>query len=233
LRTCPIILSALAIASLQTLAVAQSALPNAPSPSSSSTSPPQPQPAYERPSEKILFRNYAFDSIGPYPLFIAAANAGIHQATDNPREWGQGFDGYARRGGSSYGISFVSTTTRYGLAEAFHEDTLYYPCACKGAWPRLRHAVLSSFTGRYGSDGHREFSVPSVVAPYAGTFTAVELWYPRRFGAGDALRMGSYSLLGYAVGNISLEFIYGGPHSLLAHAHLPIPTNTAPQTSQP
>jgi hypothetical protein len=171
--------------------------------------------------------------MGPYPLITSAATAAFHQATDSPREWSQGFDGYARRGGSSYGIAFAETTTRYGLAEALHEDTLYYPCSCRGAWPRLRHALISSFTGRYGADGHREFSAPSVIAPYAGTFTAVYVWYPKRFGAGDALRMGSYGLLGYVSGNISLEFLYGGPHALLAHAHLPIPTNTAPQTSPP
>jgi hypothetical protein len=221
---------ALTVACLQGLVEAQSTAPKPADPSSVPNA-PQPQQPYTRPSKEVRFRNYAFDAMGPYPLFTSAATAAIHQATDNPREWSQGFDGYARRGGSSYGIAFTETTARYGLAEALHEDTLYYPCTCTGTWPRLRHAVISSVTGRYGSDGRREFSAPSVVAPYAGTFTAVYLWYPKRYGAVDAFRMGSYGLLGYVGGNISLEFLYGGPHSLLAHAHLPIPTNTAPQTS--
>jgi hypothetical protein len=32
--------------------------------------------------------------------------------------------------------------------------------------------------------------------------------------------MGNYSLLAYAGGNLSLEFFYSGPHSLMARMHL-------------
>ena len=190
-------------------------------------------PNYTRPSEQTLFRVYTFDLVGPYPLFISASTAGLHQAQNSPSLWGQGFDGYMRRFGSSFGIGAVETTTRYALAETIHEDTLYYECACKGFGPRLRHAVISSFTGRRGSDGRRVISFPSIVAPYAGTFTAACAWYPKSYGLGDAIRMGSYGLLGYMGGNIGLEFIYGGPHSLLAKAHIPIPTNAAPQGQNP
>ena len=38
--------------------------------------------------------------------------------------------------------------------------------------------------------------------------------------AKDAFRMGNYSLLAYMGGNIGLELIYGGPHSLLLRMHL-------------
>jgi hypothetical protein len=184
---------------------------------------------YTRPSEKTLFRVYTFDLMGPYPLLTSAAAAGLHQALDSPSEWGQGFDGYSRRFGSSFGIGVVETTTRYSLAEAIKEDNLYYECQCTGVFPRLRHAVISSFTGRRGEDGHRAVSIPSLVAPYAGTFTATYAWYPKSYGAVDAFRMGSFGLLGYIAGNVSLEFLYGGPHSLLARAHLPIPTTAANQ----
>ena len=53
-----------------------------------------------------------------------------------------------------------NTTTRYALSEALREDTLYYRCECKGVFPRLRHAVISTFTARRGVDGHRVFSLP-------------------------------------------------------------------------
>jgi hypothetical protein len=59
-----------------------------------------------------------------------------------------------------------------------------------------------------------------LVAPYAGTFTAVYGWYPDRFGAKDAFRMGNYTFLGYVAGNLSLEFFYRGPRSLLSRMHL-------------
>src|SRR5208282_1096396 len=86
--------------------------------------------------------------------------------------------------------------------------------------PRLSHAVISTFTARRGDDGHRVFSFPALVAPYAGTMTAVYGWYPGRYGAKDAFRMGNYSLLAYAGANLSLEFLYSGPHSLLSRMRL-------------
>ena len=50
--------------------------------------------------------------------------------------------------------------------------------------------------------------------------TAVYGWYPRRNGASEALRLGSYNMLGYVGANIALEFLYSGPHSLLTRMHL-------------
>jgi hypothetical protein len=175
---------------------------------------------YARPTEKTRLRNYLFDAFGPYPIAGAALTAGVNQANGDVPEWRQGASGYSRRFGSNFGIAAVSTTTRYALAKAFREDALYYRCECTGLFPRLRHAVASTLTVRRGEDGHRAFSLASLAAPYAGTMTAVYAWYPGRYGAKDAFRMGNYSLLGYAAGNIALEFLYGGPHSWPVRMHL-------------
>jgi hypothetical protein len=175
---------------------------------------------YTRPTEKTRLHNYFFDTFGPYPIVGAAAVAGINQYESTPPEWNQGAEGYGKRFGSNFAIAGVSTTTRYALAEAFREDTLYYRCECKRFFPRLNHAVISSFTSRRGDDGHRVFSFPALVAPYAGTVTAVYAWYPGRYNAKDAFRMGNYNLLAYIGGNIALEFLYSGPHSLISRMHL-------------
>jgi len=179
-----------------------------------------PDLTYTRPSEAIKLHNYLFDAFGPYPIIGAAGAAGINQAYNTPPEWKQGAAGYSRRFGSDFGIAAISTTTRYGLAQAFRQDMLYYRCQCKGVLPRLGHAVISTLTARQGDDGHRVFSFPALVAPYAGTMTAVYAWYPDRYSAKDALRMGNYTMLGYVGGNIALEFFYSGPHSLLSRMHL-------------
>jgi hypothetical protein len=175
---------------------------------------------YERPTQRVMAGNYAFEAFGPYPLSGAAVAAGIGQYSNAPPEWHQGLKGYARRFGSDFGIAAVGTTTRYALAEALKEDTLYYRCECRGVFPRLRHAVVSTLTSRRGEDGHRVFSFPALVAPYAGSMTAVYGWYPDRFGAKDGFRIGNYDLLAYMGGNIALEFFHGGPHSLLTRMHL-------------
>ena len=176
--------------------------------------------SYARPTEKTKVRNYIFDAYGPYPIAAAGLAAGIDFIDHAPPEWRQGVKGYSRRLGSDAGGIAITATTRYALAEAFHEDTLYYRCECKGVFRRLGHAVISTLIARRGDDGHRVFSVPDLVAPYAGTMTAVYGWYPGRYNAMDGFRMGNYSLLGYAGANIALEFLYSGPHSWISRMHL-------------
>lgn len=184
------------------------------------TTPGQPVPTYVRPTEKTKIHNYLFDAFGPYPIAGALFFAGIAQAKTSPPEWGQGAGAFGERVGSNFGIAAITTTTRYGLAEAFRQDALYYQCECKGVFRRLGHVVISTLTARHGDEGHREFSVPALVSPYVGTMTAVYGWYPNRYGYKDAFRMGNYTLMWLLVQNVATEFLYGGPHSLLSRSHL-------------
>jgi len=183
--------------------------------SSTASSTGQADLLYTRPTQKTKFHNYLLDGFGPFPIVGAAFVSGINQATNSPPEWKQGAEAYGKRFGSNYGIAAVGMTTRYALAEAFQEDTSYYHCACKGVFPRLGHALISTLTARRGDDGHRVFSFPALVAPYAGTMTAVYAWYPDRYDARDGFRMGNYSLLGYAGSNVAMEFLERAPRSLL------------------
>ena len=220
-RIMPLLFVIAGLAAIPTLAKAQSPASPPDSPGTvAKATPAQPDLIYERPTEKTKFHNYIFDTIGPYPIIGAAFVAGINQGENTPPEWEQGGEGYGKRIASNFAIAAVSTTTRYALAEAFGEDTLYYRCECKGFFPRLTHAVISTLIARRGEDGHRVFSVPSLVAPYAGTMTAVYGWYPDRFNAKDGFRMGNYTLLGYAGANVAREFIWGGPHKLLSRTHI-------------
>jgi len=176
--------------------------------------------SYARPSQRTMATNFVFDAFGPYPIAGSAFAAGIGQFSNAPPEWNQGVKGYARRFGSDFGIVTVGTTTRYGLAELLREDTLYYRCECRGVLPRMNNAMLSTLTARRGRDGHRVFSLPALLAPYVGSMAGVYGWYPARFGAKDALRIGNYNLLAYMGENVALEFLYSGPHSLLSRMHL-------------
>lgn len=215
----PLFVASVALAAPPMLARAQSS-PDSGNLSGTVEIPANPEPTYIRPTEKTKFRNYSFDALGPYPIVIGLFNAGIDQEGNAPPEWKQGSEGYSKRFGSDFAIEAVSTTTRYALSEALREDALYYRCRCSGLFPRLSHAVISTLTARRGEDGHSVFSVPALVAPYAGSMTAVYAWYPSRYGAEDALRMGSYTMLGYVGANIGLEFLYSGPHSLRSRMHL-------------
>jgi hypothetical protein len=222
----------------QTQSQTQTAPPPAPAPSSSSV---QLTLTYHRPSETEKLKNYAFDSFGPY-AFIGAAIAGAYQQavttnatphiSGSPPDWGQGWDSYGVRVANNFGINLVTQTARYTLAEVFREDTIYYRCECSGILSRTKHALISTVTARRGEDGHRVFSFPALAAPYAGGETAALLWYPgadsirpRGFNAMDGFRIGNYNLLVQAGLNLALEFIYGGPHTLLSHHHVPVLSN--------
>jgi hypothetical protein len=198
-------------------AATTSSLADAPAP----LDPAPPLFVYSRPTERMKIRTYVFDAFGPYPIVGAAFVAAINQREGTPPEWRQGAIAYGERFGSNLAIAAVTTTTRYALAEAFREDTVYYRCECKGVFRRLGHALISTVTARRGEDGHRRLSFPAVAAPYAGTMMAVYAWYPERYGPKDALRMGNYNLLAFAGGNVALEFIYGGPHTLFSRLHRP------------
>jgi hypothetical protein len=158
-------------------------------------------------STNKTFKNFLVDTVGPYPLAMAVFTAAIHQGTDNPPEWRQGAVALSKRFGSNMGITAVGNTTRYGLAAVLNEDTSYHRCRCAGVPHRLAHAAFSALMARRKSDGKRVFSVPGLAAPYASTMAATYAWYPARYGARDAFRMGNYNLLGTVGSNIAFEFI--------------------------
>jgi hypothetical protein len=162
------------------------------------------------------------------PILGSAIIAAGNQIENTPPEWGQGRRAYFQRFGSNFGTEAVTTTARCALAEAFREDTAYYRCQCDDFFQRFKHAMISTVTARHGEDGHYRFSLSATAAPYTGTFTTVYGWYPSRYGAKDALRMGSYDLLATAGENLFLEFIYGGPRTLFGHFRRAGSTSASP-----
>ena len=172
------------------------------------SSAPAPAPAPSGSNGKREFQRYLVDAFGPIGWLRAAASAGIAQASDDPPEWRQGAKGYGRRVGSKFGQHVVQETVLYGLSAPFGQDPSYYRCDCSGFGPRLKHALISSFTA-VNRDEHRVFSVPRVIAPFAAGQVAANGWYPDRFGPKDGLRMGAWSFATGVGVNIFKEFIYG------------------------
>jgi hypothetical protein len=172
---------------------------------------------YVQPTQTQKFDNYAWNALGPV-AFAGASFAGlIDQGLDFPHKWGQGMDAYGARVGSNLGISLVTATAQYSLAEAFREDTAYYHCTCTGFLPRFWHAALSTVASRRGSDGHTSFSIALTASPFIGPMVAANTWIPSRDGLNLGLHMGEHNLLGQFAQDEALEFIYGGPHTLMGH----------------
>lgn len=172
---------------------------------------------YVPPTEEQKFHDFLMNAVGPVAFAGASFAAAIDQASDSPHKWGQGADAYSVRLASNLGISLVTATAQYSLAETFHEDTTYYRCTCSGFFPRFWHAAASTVTARRGEDGYTSFSVALTVSPFIGPLTAANTWIPGRDGPILGAHMGVFNLLGQFGQNESLEFLYGGPHTLLGH----------------
>lgn len=163
---------------------------------------------YIRPKFRQRVKNYEITTFGPLQMATLALGSAISQAHDVPPEWKQGWGAYGKRFVSDVGSSTAGGTTNFLLGEALGEDTRYYPCACKGFWPRFGHVMISSITAHAGKRGFRVFSAPAVVSPYAGAFSTL-IWYPRRYGPKDAFRTGNYDFLD-SIG-MKLTFEFAGP----------------------
>lgn len=161
---------------------------------------------YVRPDFHQRVQTSLVSTFGPVQMATLVFGSAISQADNVPPEWRQGWGAYGKRFASHLGSSAAAGTANLLLGEALREDTKYYPCTCKGVWPRLKHAFASSITARAGEDGHRVFSIPAIASPYAGAFSTLA-WYPSRYTPQDAFRTGSYNLLNSAGTKIALEFL--------------------------
>jgi hypothetical protein len=180
------------------LAEVPSTVPVAPSPQASWT--------YGFPDRKQQFRNYLFSTFGPPALISTAVGAGLDQNKPAPPEWDTGIQGYGERYGWRFGMEIVGQTTEYSLGGLIHEDVTYHRCECAGFFPRSAHALSSILTARTPS-GRTVFSLPALVSPYAGSFTAVNASYPGRYEPSDAFRIGNTSFIFKAAGNLIGEFL--------------------------
>jgi hypothetical protein len=162
--------------------------------------------AYSFPDARQQFRNYLYSTFGPPALISTAVGAALDQNKPAPPEWDSGAQGYGERYGWRFGVQIIGHTTEYSFAAAIHEDVAYHRCECRGFFPRSSHALISTLTAKR-TNGRTVFSVPSLVGPYAGSFAAVNAWYPSRYEPADAFRIGSTSFMFKAVGNLIGEFI--------------------------
>lgn len=162
--------------------------------------------AYKFPDARQQFRNYLYATFGPPALISTAVGVALDQNKPAPPEWDSGAEGYGERYGWRFGMQIIGHTTEYSFAALVHDDVAYHRCECKRLIHRSSHALISTLTAKT-TGGRTVFSVPSLVGPYAGSFAAVNAWYPSRYEPADGFRIGSTSFMFKAVGNLIGEFI--------------------------
>jgi hypothetical protein len=92
------------------------------------------------------FRLFFKSSTDPWPFFLNGITAGIGQATNTPKEWGQGAQGYARRFGGNYSDYFIGNFFGNAmLPSLLHEDPRYFQKGTGNPLARMGWAAASSF----------------------------------------------------------------------------------------
>ncbi len=141
----------------------------------------------------------------PGALFRTAVPALFEHLDDEPPQWGQGMEGYAKRFGNRLARSAIRDTVRAGTAAALGYDVRYVKCDCKGAFPRVGHALLWNFV-TLNRNGKTVLDVPRVAGSFSSEFIG-NTWMPAGYNsAGDALRSGGVQLAFGSVFNIIREF---------------------------
>src|SRR5579871_1256096 len=100
-------------------------------------------------------KTYVKKSFSPRSVAVAGAGAAITQATDTPKEWGQGAVGFAKRFGSGLGKGLVKRGIQYPVAKAFHEELGYQRSDKTGFGPRLKYALTATVITHKTTNGKK------------------------------------------------------------------------------
>jgi hypothetical protein len=80
--------------------------------------------------------------------------AGIDQVQGTPRQWDDGWGGYAERFASREG-QFIAANSLAALGNAkLGYEVRYDKCKCSGLWPRTRHALIRNLVTYDRSEEH-------------------------------------------------------------------------------
>ncbi len=154
--------------------------------------------------EKARF--YARGLFSPVMILTASASAGIAQAENNPKAWGQGGEGFGDRFANYFAKQAVQRTLRLGFEDLLHEDNRYYASGEHGIGRRIGYALKSSIMAR-SDDGTQHISM-SEVGSIAGAAFISRLWQPSsNRSAGDGAVSFGISMASNAGMDVFREFL--------------------------
>src|SRR5687768_9883242 len=149
-------------------------------------------------------RAYVNSLIGAGALVSLGISTVIDHRQDDPLEWGDGTEGFAKRLGSNAARNLAQESVRHGLAAVLGRSVTYQRCECNGFFPRVGNAVVEVVTDR-NRDGDRMIAISRFAGAYAGA-AAETLWHPDRSGA-EVINVAANTLLWGTVSNLWREFV--------------------------
>jgi len=165
--------------------------------------------SYARPGEYSMderVHDYMHSLFSPEAFGKTLLSTGWKEINGVPPEWGDGMSGFARTFGYKYLSRVTDKTITFGVAAMLHEDTRYFPSTEPGVWPRVKHAVVSTFIVPTEGGGSQ-----FAFARFAGAFGSGAIsnaWYPAgERGIGHTLKDGGWGIAGGIGGNLLKEFM--------------------------
>ncbi len=156
------------------------------------------------PNEK--FQLFVDNSISVHTVLWSALGSAVGQADNSPTGFGQGWDAYGKRFGSSMarGASgeFFGT---FILASAMHYDPRFFPDRDPTFGRAIKYSVSHVFVTRNDA-GVRVVNVPGLVGPLLGEGLANAYWPDRNRTVGDTFYRYGLDLATRAGGNMLREY---------------------------
>jgi hypothetical protein len=156
-----------------------------------------------RPRQKLSIA--VKDSFDPPVYLITGAYALIHQAKNDSPSFGQGFAGYAKRYGATYGDMAIGNMVTEGfLPVLIHEDPRYFRNGEGSTHSRLAGALKQIVIGRKDS-GRWGFNFSEFWGGAAAAGIS-NLYYPDSRTAPDNLKRFASQIGNDAISNVLKEF---------------------------
>jgi hypothetical protein len=120
----------------------------------------------------------AVQYLNPYTLLFVAAEAGINQARNDPREYGQGAEGYGKRYGAGFADGLTDGIFVTGVYPSLlRQDPRYYRLGGDNFSHRAGYAVTRILVTRQDS-GRRAFNISEILGSFTSSAIGVT-YYPK------------------------------------------------------
>jgi hypothetical protein len=165
-----------------------------------------PDPAPLTPRQKFSLAWHS--SIDPVTFVSVGVSAGIEQANNSFKGYGQGAQGYGKRYGAAYADGFISNMIGGALlASWWKQDPRYFYQGTGTKRSRMVHAIVSSVMCK-SDRGQWQVNYSAIVGGWASAGISYA-YYPAssRQGAGLIFANSLYGTAGAAIGNLFQEFV--------------------------
>src|SRR5271156_1853137 len=160
----------------------------------------------ERLSTGQKFKLFVDNSISVHTLTWAVLGSAVGQAADSPTGFGQGWDGYAKRFGSS--MARQSSSEFFGtfiLASALHQDPRFYAEVRPSFFHAAKYSIERVFIMR-NDDGREGIAWSRLIAPAMAEGLANVYWPEQNRSVGDTFLRYGLDLATRAGGNMLREY---------------------------